>query len=77
MGSKSHSKKIMDDSGVPTTPGYHGDDQSAEYLFHEAVTNVGFPLLIKVKEIDKNGCCYNKMCYFIFLVHDFYSYFCE
>ena len=39
----------MDDAGVPTTPGYHGDDQSAEYLLHEAVTNVGFPLLIKVR----------------------------
>ncbi len=49
MGSKSHSKKIMEDAGVPTTPGYHGDDdQSAERLLHEAVTNVGFPLLIKV-----------------------------
>jgi len=47
MGSKSHSKKIMDDAGVPTTPGYHGDDQSPERLLHEAVTNVGFPLLIK------------------------------
>jgi 3-methylcrotonyl-CoA carboxylase alpha subunit len=47
MGSKSHSKKIMDDAGVPTTPGYHGENQSAEYLLHEAVTNVGFPLLIK------------------------------
>lgn len=48
MGSKSHSKKIMDDAGVPTTPGYHGDDQSVEYLLHKAITDVGFPLLIKV-----------------------------
>jgi len=47
MGSKSHSKAIMEDAGVPTTPGYHGDDQSPEYLFHEAVNTVGFPLLIK------------------------------
>lgn len=47
MGSKSHSKRIMDEACVPTTPGYHGDDQSSEYLLHEAVTNVGFPLLIK------------------------------
>ena len=48
MGSKSHSKQIMDDAGVPTTPGYHGDDdQSVEKLRYEAVTNVGFPLLIK------------------------------
>ncbi len=37
----------MVDADVPTTPGYHGDDQSVERLLHEAVTNVGFPLLIK------------------------------
>mmetsp|Transcript_33776 Transcript_33776/g.39358 ORF Transcript_33776/g.39358 Transcript_33776/m.39358 type:complete len:771 (-) Transcript_33776:723-3035(-) len=47
MGSKSHSKKIMEDAGVPCTPGYHGDNQSEDHLFHQAVTNVGFPLLIK------------------------------
>lgn len=47
MGSKSHSKKIMEDAGVPTTPGYHGDNQDADYLKYEAVNNVGFPLLIK------------------------------
>lgn len=48
MGSKSQSKAIMERAGVPTTPGYYGDDnQSLEYLLHQAVTHVGFPLLIK------------------------------
>lgn len=39
----------MDEAGVPTTPGYHGDNQSPDYLLHEAVT-IGFPLLIKVQK---------------------------
>jgi len=47
MGSKSYSKSIMDAAGVPITPGYHGVNQDADYLLHEAVTTVGFPLLIK------------------------------
>jgi len=48
MGSKSQSKAIMEKAGVPTTPGYHGDDnQSVEFLLHQAVNRVGFPLLIK------------------------------
>ena len=47
MGSKSHSKIIMENANVPTTPGFHGDEQDPERLLHEAVTNVGFPLLIK------------------------------
>lgn len=46
MGSKSHSKRLMEDANVPTTPGYHGLNQNPEYLLHEAV-NIGFPLLIK------------------------------
>ena len=47
MGSKSHSKAIMAKANVPFTPGYHGDNQDSDYLLHEAVTNIGFPLLIK------------------------------
>lgn len=47
MGSKSESKTIMEEANVPCTPGYHGSNQDPEYLLHEAVTNVGFPLLIK------------------------------
>ena len=47
MGSKSHSKAIMEAADVPCTPGYHEHDQDVERLLHEAVDNVGFPLLIK------------------------------
>jgi 3-methylcrotonyl-CoA carboxylase alpha subunit len=47
MGSKSHSKEIMEAADVPCTPGYHEHDQDVERLLYEAVNNVGFPLLIK------------------------------
>ena len=47
MGSKSHSKDAMEQVSVPTTPGYHGSNQDPEFLLHQAVTTVGFPLLIK------------------------------
>lgn len=47
MGSKSESKLIMEQANVPCTPGYHGSNQDPEYLLQEAITNVGFPLLIK------------------------------
>ncbi|KAJ6601160.1 3-methylcrotonyl-CoA carboxylase [Mycena vulgaris] len=46
MGSKSASKNIMSAAGVPCVPGYHGDEQSPEFLFEEA-TRIGFPVLIK------------------------------
>jgi 3-methylcrotonyl-CoA carboxylase alpha subunit len=47
MGSKSKSKAIMEAAGVPTTPGYYGDDtQEPEVLLAEA-NKVGYPLLIK------------------------------
>lgn len=46
MGSKSQSKKLMSKAGVPLVPGYHGDNQSNEYLLKQA-TILGFPLLIK------------------------------
>ncbi|KAJ7508455.1 carbamoyl-phosphate synthase L chain, ATP binding domain-containing protein [Mycena galericulata] len=46
MGSKSESKNIMSAAGVPCVPGYHGDEQSPEFLFEEA-TRIGFPVLIK------------------------------
>lgn len=32
MGSKSESKRIMTDAGVPVTPGYWGEDQSMARL---------------------------------------------
>jgi 3-methylcrotonyl-CoA carboxylase alpha subunit len=46
MGSKSESKTIMIDAGVPVTPGYHGDDNSDQRLLQEA-RKVGWPLMIK------------------------------
>ncbi|MCP3098808.1 acetyl/propionyl/methylcrotonyl-CoA carboxylase subunit alpha [Myxococcus sp. K15C18031901] len=46
MGSKSASKALMEKAKVPTTPGYHGDDQGVERLKAEAV-RIGFPVLIK------------------------------
>lgn len=46
MGVKSMSKQIMSDAGVPIIPGYHGEEQSEEFLFAEA-DKVGYPLMIK------------------------------
>eukprot|EP00613_Pedinella_sp_CCMP2098_P065482 CAMPEP_0171988482 /NCGR_PEP_ID=MMETSP0993-20121228/275926_1 /TAXON_ID=483369 /ORGANISM="non described non described, Strain CCMP2098" /LENGTH=867 /DNA_ID=CAMNT_0012641457 /DNA_START=188 /DNA_END=2791 /DNA_ORIENTATION=+ len=46
MGSKSTSKAIMIEAGVPVTPGYHGEDQSVERLIEEAKL-IQFPVLIK------------------------------
>ena len=47
MGSKSQSKAIMEAAGVPTTPGFYGDDnQDCDFLQEQAV-KIGFPLLIK------------------------------
>eukprot|EP01132_Coremiostelium_polycephalum_P006181 gene6181-7695_t len=46
MGSKSASKDIMIKAGVPTIPGYHGEDQSMDTLRAEA-KKIGYPVLIK------------------------------
>ncbi|KAJ3178835.1 Methylcrotonoyl-CoA carboxylase subunit alpha, mitochondrial, partial [Irineochytrium annulatum] len=46
MGSKSASKEIMIDAGVPVVPGYHGAEQAPEYLKQEA-GKMGYPVLIK------------------------------
>ena len=46
MGSKSAAKTIMEKTGVPVVPGYHGDEQADARLAHEAV-RIGFPVLIK------------------------------
>lgn len=46
MGSKSAAKLLMDKKGVPTVPGYSGDDQSASRLRAEA-QRIGFPIMIK------------------------------
>ena len=46
MGSKSESKHIMDKAEVPIVKGYHGDEQSPEYLLEEA-RKIGFPVMLK------------------------------
>jgi acetyl/propionyl-CoA carboxylase alpha subunit len=46
MGLKDAAKRLMADAGVPTTPGYLGDDQSPERLASEAEA-IGWPVLIK------------------------------
>ncbi|WP_336987211.1 acetyl/propionyl/methylcrotonyl-CoA carboxylase subunit alpha [Altererythrobacter aquiaggeris] len=46
MGLKDAAKKLMQDAGVPVTPGYMGADQSPERLAKEA-TAIGYPVLIK------------------------------
>src|SRR3546814_4440682 len=46
MGLKDAAKKRMQEAGVPTTPGYLGEDQSPERLASEADA-IGYPILIK------------------------------
>ena len=46
MGLKDAAKKLMDEAGVPTTPGYLGDDQTPDRLQREADA-IGYPVLIK------------------------------
>ncbi|MFZ4715143.1 MAG: acetyl-CoA carboxylase biotin carboxylase subunit [Bacteriovoracaceae bacterium] len=46
MGDKIGSKKVVEKIQVPMIPGYHGDNQTQEFLKHEAV-KIGFPVLIK------------------------------
>ncbi|HEX7781521.1 MAG TPA: acetyl/propionyl/methylcrotonyl-CoA carboxylase subunit alpha [Sphingobium sp.] len=46
MGLKDAAKTLMQNAGVPTTPGYLGDDQSPERLKAEADA-IGYPVLIK------------------------------
>ncbi|HEU4626718.1 MAG TPA: biotin carboxylase N-terminal domain-containing protein [Steroidobacteraceae bacterium] len=46
MGSKSAAKSRMHAAGVPTLPGYHGEEQSVDALVRHAVA-LGFPLIIK------------------------------
>ncbi|MBL8542351.1 MAG: acetyl/propionyl/methylcrotonyl-CoA carboxylase subunit alpha [Hyphomonadaceae bacterium] len=46
MGLKDAAKKWMAEAGVPTTPGYLGEDQSEERLAKEADA-IGYPVLIK------------------------------
>jgi 3-methylcrotonyl-CoA carboxylase alpha subunit len=46
MGLKDAAKTLMQAAGVPTTPGYLGEDQSPERLAAEADA-IGYPVLIK------------------------------
>src|ERR1700728_1178195 len=46
MGSKSGSKFLMEQAGVPLVPGYHGEAQD-EATLAAAADKVGFPVLVK------------------------------
>jgi 3-methylcrotonyl-CoA carboxylase alpha subunit len=46
MGLKDAAKKLMDQAGVPTTPGYLGEDQDPKRL-HQEADAIGYPVLIK------------------------------
>lgn len=46
MGSKSESKRLMQEAEVPLIPGYHGEEQTPERLAEEADA-IGYPLLLK------------------------------
>jgi 3-methylcrotonyl-CoA carboxylase alpha subunit len=46
MGSKSGSKFLMEQAGVPLVPGYHGDAQD-EATLANAAEQIGFPVLVK------------------------------
>ena len=46
MGSKSESKRLMEQAGVPLVPGYHGPRQSVAELTIEAA-RIGYPVLVK------------------------------
>jgi 3-methylcrotonyl-CoA carboxylase alpha subunit len=46
MGSKSAAKALMETSGVPLLPGYHGERQDPGFLAGQAA-RIGFPVVIK------------------------------
>lgn len=46
MGSKSGSKALMEQAGVPLVPGYHGEAQDEATLGGEAA-RIGYPVLVK------------------------------
>ncbi len=46
MGSKSAAKALMQRTGVPLVPGYHGEDQHPALLQQQA-DRIGYPVLIK------------------------------
>ncbi len=48
MGLKDAAKVLMEQAGVPVVPGYHGDNQDADFLAAEA-DKIGYPVLIKAR----------------------------
>jgi 3-methylcrotonyl-CoA carboxylase alpha subunit len=46
MGSKSAAKSLMEKAKVPLVPGYHGDNQDADFL-QEQADAIGYPVLLK------------------------------
>ncbi len=46
MGSKSAAKQLMEKANVPLVPGYHGEQQDADFLHVEA-DRIGYPVLLK------------------------------
>lgn len=48
MGLKDAAKALMEEAGVPVVPGYHGENQDAEFLAKEA-DKIGYPVLIKAR----------------------------
>ena len=48
MGLKDAAKALMEQSGVPVVPGYHGENQDGDFLAGEA-GSIGFPVLIKAR----------------------------
>ncbi len=46
MGSKATAKTLMEQAGVPLLPGYHGENQSVDFLAHQAA-RIGYPVMIK------------------------------
>ncbi|MFT5508513.1 MAG: 3-methylcrotonyl-CoA carboxylase alpha subunit [Hyphomicrobiaceae bacterium] len=48
MGLKDAAKALMEQANVPIVPGYHGENQDAEFLAGEA-GKIGYPVLIKAR----------------------------
>jgi len=48
MGLKDAAKRLMTSAGVPVVPGYHGENQNADFLAAEAAA-IGYPVLIKAR----------------------------
>ncbi len=46
MGSKSAAKQLMEKANVPLVPGYHGEQQDADFL-HAQADKIGYPVLLK------------------------------